>query len=958
MVFGFGKKDKKKDGIAGAGQAAGKGEVLLRDPSLPAEIATSDAAKWKKLLEYIDTHPLFKLLSFDGLCWVDPFKGELVSAPFDLEATVRKYLAKHQHWKTDKLKSPLQLRHLIWAQYLQDNLDTDKRFVLFQSDGLWYNPWSKTRSPKVTLAMFSNRKQFIKAAAQELAQFEDANPRTMLKLDRLERVMRGELDATVAVEDDPSAKNKDATLKSGIHRMGDVNALPEAEHHGPVIAAETARHSATKSISAPTPEAGEPVIEADGSFGSGLGASPHDFKVDVSGKRDPTLGGRPPPSNEEIYRSLQQINERLAAQGQTPVPMPAGVMPAGVMPAGMMPAGMMPAGAMPAGAMPAGAMPVGAMPAGAMPAGTMPAGMMPAGAVPFTGPVIIPTSPVVFPVAQQLINGLISLRGAVGPRDAEEVPVGDATGAAPATHSPIPTNVPMVQSSDLSPELIKQLIESLHQVSLVARHVSSYSPGTRAAGSSRALTRKQSEADRSAEGGGELSPFEEADREADEEGFVPEPQVRTDHFVDPDSNLDIDKAFARLQARQARGEKVDEAADGETPAADAGAHFELDIAGEDDSDPAGQLLDIEGGGEAEAEDEAERIAADEDHAQDMRKAANIQNHLLGGIPALNDVAIALHYEPFAEIGGDFYNVIKLNEDRFFFIIGDVAGHGVQAALIVSSIVNTLRIIFRERQTFELVDIMCEMNDYMRECLMTGQFFTAYAGILTTGKQPILECACCGHHPAICLNREHEVPIRELGRLSMGIGLVRTQTFRQNLKVDTCQLNPGDTICIYTDGIVEVMDENGEELGDAFARSSLFSHMDDPIENLIDAVLADIHSEMVGQITDDQTVMVIKVLDLKVEAEVPPDDQADTGDSGAFNLSAKSPVDGAPDPIGTGDPPPVPIGPEMDEAGSGDETPDAVIAPGPADPDTDIVFNIGGLGDAGLGDESKSIERPS
>ena len=88
------------------------------------------------------------------------------------------------------------------------------------------------------------------------------------------------------------------------------------------------------------------------------------------------------------------------------------------------------------------------------------------------------------------------------------------------------------------------------------------------------------------------------------------------------------------------------------------------------------------------------IEMDEDWAEDMEKAGAVQDHLLGDIPQLNGVDLAIEYQPYSHIGGDFYQVVRIGDERTFFILGDVSGHGVQAALIVSSIVNSLKIILR------------------------------------------------------------------------------------------------------------------------------------------------------------------------------------------------------------------------------------------------------------------------
>ena len=148
---------------------------------------------------------------------------------------------------------------------------------------------------------------------------------------------------------------------------------------------------------------------------------------------------------------------------------------------------------------------------------------------------------------------------------------------------------------------------------------------------------------------------------------------------------------------------------------------------------------------------------------------------------------------------------------------------------------------------------------MRECLPSGKFFTAFSGIIdTTDGETTLECVLSGHHPTICVNAQNAEPIREIGKHGMGIGLVRSETFRKQMHSEKYTLVPGDVLALYTDGITETMDENGEELGEMPVRYSFFSHIDLEPQEQIQAVIQDIAEESDGVVNDDLTVMVIRI----------------------------------------------------------------------------------------------------
>ena len=159
----------------------------------------------------------------------------------------------------------------------------------------------------------------------------------------------------------------------------------------------------------------------------------------------------------------------------------------------------------------------------------------------------------------------------------------------------------------------------------------------------------------------------------------------------------------------------------------------------------------------------------------------------------------------------------------------------------------------------LAEIVGDLNDYIRECIPKEDFPRHFQGLSTPVAMPQpLECVCSGHHPTICLNPRQAEPIREMGKNGMGIGLVASHTFRKHVKSETYTLEPGDVLAIYTDGITETMDENGEELGEMLVRCSFLRISIKSPKPKIKAVLKDIAEESDGVVNDDLTVMVIRI----------------------------------------------------------------------------------------------------
>jgi serine phosphatase RsbU (regulator of sigma subunit) len=247
-----------------------------------------------------------------------------------------------------------------------------------------------------------------------------------------------------------------------------------------------------------------------------------------------------------------------------------------------------------------------------------------------------------------------------------------------------------------------------------------------------------------------------------------------------------------------------------------------------------------------------------DESPDLEMARKVQQQLLGNIPDIPQLKVALHYEPFHFIGGDFYDFIQLKDRRWFVMLGDVSGHGVQAALVVSSIIKTLRFICQYSQEPDLVEILCTLNDSVRDDMVRGQFATCFAAIVDTRDTVTVECCCCGHHESVITNAYGPVFMRALGSKGMAIGIAKGDLMRRALVPESTELQPGDTLWVYTDGVCGAMNADNEEFEHWRSRAACIAHVDFPldvqVQNLIGYVL-----EFTGGVRqDDLSAMALRV----------------------------------------------------------------------------------------------------
>ncbi len=186
---------------------------------------------------------------------------------------------------------------------------------------------------------------------------------------------------------------------------------------------------------------------------------------------------------------------------------------------------------------------------------------------------------------------------------------------------------------------------------------------------------------------------------------------------------------------------------------------------------------------------------------DLELAAQIQKGLLPPADiAISGWEISYHYQPAGMVSGDYCDVIK-DDGHLNFIMADVSGKGVAAAMLASN----LRAVFRSLIPLRLpvAELMVRANRLFRESALPHQYATLAFG--RTSNRGELEIANAGHLPVL-LAGKHGVKMFESNCKPLG--------FFSDDKVDvvTTVMSPGDTVVLYTDGVSEAANSNGEEYG--------------------------------------------------------------------------------------------------------------------------------------------------
>lgn len=224
-------------------------------------------------------------------------------------------------------------------------------------------------------------------------------------------------------------------------------------------------------------------------------------------------------------------------------------------------------------------------------------------------------------------------------------------------------------------------------------------------------------------------------------------------------------------------------------------------------------------------------------------------------PVLEGLDISAVCRPSREVGGDLYDFLNMKDGRLGIVVADVSGKGVPASLYMTLTKGLLDSV-SEVET-DPGQILREVNRHLYDVCRRKVFVTLFLGIIDPVSRRF-EFARAGHNPPVLFspgdNRTQLLKPR-----GMGLGLNSGRIFDQSIQVDSIDLNPGDLLLIYSDGITEAMNFKKEEFGEE-RLEAIAGNLDGyKAQQARDAVMTEV-SRFLGNIPpqDDQTLVVLRV----------------------------------------------------------------------------------------------------
>jgi sigma-B regulation protein RsbU (phosphoserine phosphatase) len=235
--------------------------------------------------------------------------------------------------------------------------------------------------------------------------------------------------------------------------------------------------------------------------------------------------------------------------------------------------------------------------------------------------------------------------------------------------------------------------------------------------------------------------------------------------------------------------------------------------------------------------------------QEIQVASEIQKNLLPQeIPTIKGYDIYAINIPAREVGGDYYDFIKISETKTAIALGDVSGKGLPASMLMANLQATLRgqLLFCNCAK----DCIKRANNMLFKSTDTSKFVTLFFGILDTEKHTLTYCNA-GHNEPIYFRQEQKVKLDKGGML---LSCFEDTEYDEEEMV----FEKGSTLVVFTDGITEAMNESNEEFSEERLYNLIEKKVALPSQQLAVEILSDIkdHSAGVPQF-DDITLMIIK-----------------------------------------------------------------------------------------------------
>jgi phosphoserine phosphatase RsbU/P len=240
-----------------------------------------------------------------------------------------------------------------------------------------------------------------------------------------------------------------------------------------------------------------------------------------------------------------------------------------------------------------------------------------------------------------------------------------------------------------------------------------------------------------------------------------------------------------------------------------------------------------------------------DTFSDWTAACEVQQRFMQHLGATIDtLSYSARCRQVGELGGDCYAFVPLPHNRLAFAVGDASGKGLAAALMISNVQSSLRTAASFADS-DVAAVIGAVNRQVYASSLADRYATLFYGVFDEATRT-LRYVNAGHNPAMVIRRDQSIVWLETG--GPPVGMFPHFTYQEG----AIQLNPGDLVVAYTDGVTEAVNPAGEEWGVEGLQKAAAESRAQCADDLVHEIFASMDEFSRGGLTDDATVIVLRV----------------------------------------------------------------------------------------------------
>ncbi|MEQ9297734.1 MAG: SpoIIE family protein phosphatase [Cyclobacteriaceae bacterium] len=243
----------------------------------------------------------------------------------------------------------------------------------------------------------------------------------------------------------------------------------------------------------------------------------------------------------------------------------------------------------------------------------------------------------------------------------------------------------------------------------------------------------------------------------------------------------------------------------------------------------------------------------ERYKEELKIASRVQQSLLpSGLEQSDHFDIHGISVAADEVGGDYYDSFRLDDDRLALIIADVSGKGTSAAFHMSQMKGIFHSLVQ--MSLDPKQLMVAANNALSRCLEKTSFITATYFEINTSKTKV-SFARAGHCPTLYYSAQHN-QLEYFKNKGLGLGILRNSNFEKYVQVNEFQYSAGDIIVLYTDGITEAANGDNEQFGYERLSDALMKFTDQTPEQISNGIFETLYEFCEQDSLDDDYSMVV------------------------------------------------------------------------------------------------------